>query len=180
MPQYEITFIVDPVLSGDEIKQTADNYVAKIKEEGAEIVHVEEMGLRQLAYPIKRRNSGVYYCVEFSAPNGVLIQTIELAMRRDERIMRFLTAALDKYGVQYNLDKREGKIKAYKFKKEAIAKEKAEAAKKDDKRRNDNKKKPSKPAPKPAAKVEAPAETKVETPVEAKAETPSVNEKTEE
>jgi len=31
-------------------------------------------------------------------------------MRRDERIMRFLTVKLDKYGVKYNDDKRNGKI----------------------------------------------------------------------
>ena len=35
---------------------------------------------------------------------------MELALRRDERIMRFLTVNLDKYGVKYNADKRAGKI----------------------------------------------------------------------
>jgi small subunit ribosomal protein S6 len=35
---------------------------------------------------------------------------IELQLRRDERIMRYLTIALDKYGVKFNEDKRAGKI----------------------------------------------------------------------
>ena len=74
------------------------------------------MGLRQLAYPINKKSSGVYYCIEFKAPSGTVISKTELAFRRDERIMRFLTARLDKYGVQYNEDRRNGKISAYKRK----------------------------------------------------------------
>ncbi len=110
MRNYEVTFIVDPVLSGDEIKATAQTYIDQLEKEGCTIVHVDEMGLRTLAYPIKKRNSGVYYCVEFTAADGSMIDKVELALRRDERIMRFLTVALDKYGVKYNDDKRNGLI----------------------------------------------------------------------
>ena len=111
MNQYEVTFIVDPVLSDAEIKQTSENYVDLLKTEGCQIVHVDEMGLRQLAYPIKKRNSGIYYCIEFQSDSGVIISRLELALRRDERIMRFLTVALDKFGIKYNEDKRNGLIK---------------------------------------------------------------------
>lgn len=110
MKNYEVTFIVDPVLSRDEIDATAQTYVDLFKGNDCEIVHVDKMGLRQLAYPINKRTSGEYYCIEFKAPNGELIPEAELSMRRDERIMRFLTVALDKYGVKYNEDKRKGLI----------------------------------------------------------------------
>lgn len=110
MRNYEVTFIVDPVLSGDEIKATAQAYLDMLQQEGCTIVHTDEMGLRQLAYPIKKRNSGVYYCVEFQSEGGAFIPKVELALSRDERIMRFLTAALDKYGVKFNDDKRKGLI----------------------------------------------------------------------
>ena len=110
MRNYEITFIVDPILSRDEIKSTARSYVDHIKSEGAEIVNVDEMGLRQLAYPINKRSTGEYFCVEFAAETGNLINPMEIQMRRDDSILRFLTVTLDKYGVQYNEDKRAGKI----------------------------------------------------------------------
>ncbi len=126
MRNYEVTFIVDPVLSGDEIKATAQTYVKHLEKEGCKIVHVDEMGLLQLAYPINKRTSGVYYCIEFEAETGALIDKLELAFRRDERIMRFLTVSLDKYGVKYNDDKRNGRIGKAKKTKEAEA-EKAEA-----------------------------------------------------
>jgi len=133
MNQYEVNFIVDPVLSGDEIKSTAQTYVDMVSSNGGEIVHVDEMGLRQLAYPLKRRTTGIYYCIEYKVPNGEMINKMELAFRRDERIMRFLTVRLDKFGVKYNDDKRNGLIGKKKSKKDkeeikSGAKEVAKAA----------------------------------------------------
>ena len=152
MRNYEVTFIVDPVLSTDEIKATGSTYVEHLENSGCKIVAVDEMGLRQLAYPIKRRNSGIYYCIEFQSETGKLIDRLELALRRDERIMRFLTVALDKYGVKYNEDKRNGLIGK--------------------KRRKDNK--PAEATVKPAA-AEAPV--KVAAPQEpVKAEAPAAQE----
>ena len=110
MRSYEVTFIVDPVLSGDEIKSTAKTYSDLLTDDGCKIVHQDEMGLRQLAYPINKRSTGIYFCTEFQSEFGSILPKMELAMRRDERIMRFLTVRLDKYGVKYNDDKRKGLI----------------------------------------------------------------------
>lgn len=110
MRNYEVTFIVDPVLSGDEIKATAQKYVDQLQGAGASIVHVDEMGLRQLAYEINKRHAGYYYCIEFQSEGAAYLSSLELNMRRDERLLRFLTIALDKYGVKYNADKRAGLI----------------------------------------------------------------------
>jgi small subunit ribosomal protein S6 len=112
MRNYEVTFVVDPVLSGDELKATADKYINYLKGEGCTIVHVDEMGLRPLAYTINKRASGVYYCVEYTAPDGTVNSKFELQLRRDEQMLRFLTVSLDKFGVKYNEDKRAGKIAA--------------------------------------------------------------------
>jgi len=125
MRNYEVTFIVDPVLSGDEVKATAQKYVDHLQGENCSIVHVDEMGLRKLAYEINKRHSGYYYCVEFQSETGEILAPLELNLRRDDNIMRYLSVRLDKYGVQYNADKRDGKIGKVKRKKKA---EPAEAA----------------------------------------------------
>jgi small subunit ribosomal protein S6 len=118
MQNYEVTFIVDPVLSGDEIKATAQKYVDQLQANGCSIVYVDEMGLRQLAYEINKRHSGYYYSVEFQSQVGNFLAPLELNLRRDERIIRFLTIKLDKYGVKFNEDRRNGLIgKAKKRKK---------------------------------------------------------------
>jgi small subunit ribosomal protein S6 len=110
MRNYEVTFIVDPVLSGDELKATADKYIKIITDAGGEIVFINELGLRPLAYQINKRASGTYYCVEFATENVAFITKMELSMRRDDNLLRFLTVALDKFGVKYNEDRRAGKI----------------------------------------------------------------------
>ena len=110
MRNYETTFIVDPVLSTEDIKSTAQTYVDQLQQEGCEITFVDEMGLRTLAYDINKRSNGIYYSVEYTAPNGAFLNNFELGLKRDDRILRFLTVSLDKYGVQYNADKRAGKI----------------------------------------------------------------------
>ena len=111
MRHYELTFIVDPVLSHEEIQSVRQTYEDQVKKQGCKIVNVDDAGLKQLAYPLNKRNSGIYYTIEFEAENGTVIAPIELALRRDERIMRYLTIALDKFGVKYNEDKRNGLIK---------------------------------------------------------------------
>ena len=111
MRHYELTFIVDPVLSNEEIQTVRQTYEDQVKKLGCTIVHVDDLGLKQLAYPLNKRNSGIYYTIEFQAENGEAIAPLELALRRDERIMRFLSIALDKFGVKYNEDKRNGLIK---------------------------------------------------------------------
>jgi small subunit ribosomal protein S6 len=126
MRNYEVTFVVDPTLSGDEVKKTAQKYADQLANEGFTIGHTEEIGLRQLAYQINKRHSGFYYCVEFSGEQGTSFDKVELAMRRDDNILRFLTVALDKYGVQYNQDKRDGKVGKRKAMAVAAAKAKKE------------------------------------------------------
>ena len=122
MRQFEVTFIVNPVLSDDEIKSTAKNYTDLVTNEGGVIVQLDEIGLRQLAYAINKRNTGMYFSLEFQSEGGAFIPKMELAMKRDERILRFLTVRLDKYGVKYNEDKRAGKIgKRKEMKKRVLA-----------------------------------------------------------
>ena len=131
MLQYEVTFIVDPVLSGDEIKSTAKAYEELLKDNGASIVNVDDLGLKQLAYPIKKRTTGIYYVLEYQTPSGGFLPKMELSLKRDERILRFLNIKLDKYGVKYNDDKRNGLIgkKRDKVKEEVKEAVKAEAPK---------------------------------------------------
>ena len=98
--QYETVFILHPVLSEDQIKETVKKFQDLLKAGGAEMVSKEDWGLKKLAYPIQKKKSGFYHLLEFKAP-GELIEGFETEMRRDERIMRFLTVRMDKFHVAY-------------------------------------------------------------------------------
>lgn len=103
--QYEAVFIMTPVLSDEQMRETVSKFHNYLVEKGAEIVHENNWGLRKLAYPIQKKSTGFYHLVEFKA-EGSLIMDLETAFKRDERILRFLTVALDKHAVAYNEKKR--------------------------------------------------------------------------
>ena len=106
--QYETVFIVTPVLSEEQMKETVKKYTDFLTSKGAEIVHAHNWGMRKLAYPIKKKTTGFYYLVEFKA-EGSVIADLEVAYKRDERLLRFLTVALDKHAIAYNEKKRNAK-----------------------------------------------------------------------
>lgn len=106
--QYETVFIATPVLSEIQMKEAVQKFKKVITDNGGEIVHEENWGLKKLAYPIQKKSTGFYYLLEFRGP-GELIEQLELQYRRDERIIRFLTFKMDKYAVQYAEKKRKQK-----------------------------------------------------------------------
>ena len=100
MNNYETVFILNPVLSDEQIKETVKKYEDFLVSRGAEMVAKEDWGLRKLAYPIQHKKSGFYHLFEFKAP-GEVIEPLELEFRRDERMMRYLTVKLDKHAIAW-------------------------------------------------------------------------------
>lgn len=118
---YESVIIFTPVLSEDQLKDAVAKYRQLITEQsGGEIIHEENWGLTKLAYPIEKKSTGFYQLFEYKA-NPSFIATFELQLKRDERILRFLTIALDKHGVIYNQRKRNGEFNQPKKEKEVAA-----------------------------------------------------------
>ncbi len=105
MNQYETVFIVTPVLSDEQMKEAVKKYEDHLTQAGAEIVHEENWGMRKLAYPIQKKSTGFYQLIEYKA-EGNVIADVETELKRDERILRFLTAKLDKHAIAYNEKKR--------------------------------------------------------------------------
>ena len=100
MNQYETDFILTPVLSDDQTKETVAKFKKVLTDNGAEIVNEEAWGLKKLAYQIEKKTSGFYFLMEFKAEPNV-IKTLETAYRRDEKVIRFQTVKLDKYAAEY-------------------------------------------------------------------------------
>ena len=108
MNQYETVFILTPVLSDDQMKETVAKFKKVLTDKGAEIVNEETWGLKKMAYAIQKKSTGFYCLVEFKAEPSV-IKTLETAFRRDEKVIRFMTVKLDKHAAQY-AEKRRNKL----------------------------------------------------------------------
>ena len=98
--RYETVFILTPVLSEDQAKETVKKFTGYLKNNGAKILHEENWGLKKLAYPIQKKSTGFYHLIEFEA-EGTIIQPLETEFIRDERIMRFLNVKMEKHHVAF-------------------------------------------------------------------------------
>ena len=100
MNQYETVFILTPVLSDEQMKETVAKFKKLLTDNGAEILNEETWGLKKMAYAIDKKSTGFYCLVEFKAEPSV-VDRLETGYRRDEKVIRFMTVKLDKYAVAY-------------------------------------------------------------------------------
>jgi len=107
---YETVFILTPVLSDTQMKDTVDKFKQVLKDNSAEFVNEENWGLRKLAYPIQHKSTGFYHLVEFKT-DPKTIAVLETEFKRDEKVLRFLTTVLDKHAVEYNKKRKKGEFR---------------------------------------------------------------------
>ena len=100
MNTYETVFIMNPVLSEDQIKETVKKIVGHIKTNKGAVTHEENWGLKKLKYTIQKKKTGFYYLLEFQG-DGEIINDFEVELKRDERIIRWQTIRLDKFALEY-------------------------------------------------------------------------------
>ena len=67
MNQYETVFILTPVLSDVQMKETVEKFKGILTANGAEVINEENWGLKKLAYAIDKKSTGFYQLLEFKA-----------------------------------------------------------------------------------------------------------------
>ncbi len=89
MKHYETMFIIKPTLVEEEIKAKIDFFKDIITKNGGVIETCLDMGMRNLAYEIKKNKRGYYFVIYFKAPT-TLITELERNYRINEEILRFI------------------------------------------------------------------------------------------
>ncbi len=107
MNNYELMVIFTPVLSNDEYKAAQKKFASFITENGGKMVAENAWGLKSLAYPIRKKTTGLYWVLEYIAPSD-FNEKLKIQLLRDESVLRHLGTKLDKYAVEYNEKKRRG------------------------------------------------------------------------
>jgi small subunit ribosomal protein S6 len=72
MPFYETTFIARQDLSGSDVEKLTDTFKEIVTEEGGEVLKVENWGLRNLAYLVKKNRKGHYVHLIINSTNAAL------------------------------------------------------------------------------------------------------------
>jgi small subunit ribosomal protein S6 len=91
---YEVMFIVDPKAADDDITRLSENLQQVIADQGGTVTKNENMGRRQLAYPIGRVNEGHYILFEVDG-SGREIAELERRMRVNDQVIRYMTVRVD-------------------------------------------------------------------------------------
>jgi len=94
MRTYESIFIVHPEVVGDDQTAIIDKYKTILSDQGAEVLKVENWGVRTLAYQVKKQSKGCYVLLIFDAEPTVIAE-FERRMRIDEMVIKFQTVVLE-------------------------------------------------------------------------------------
>jgi small subunit ribosomal protein S6 len=105
MNHYETVFILTPVLSDAQVKETVEAVKAELEKRGATIINEEAWGMKKLAYPIEKKSTGFYFLLEFDG-EGAVVKKLETYFRRQDRVIRFITVKNDKYAAEYAAKRR--------------------------------------------------------------------------
>lgn len=95
MPLYELGVIIDPEISPEDETTTLERIESIITGAGGEVLDKDAWGRRQLAYPINKKNYGVYHFWKFDVTGDVLTK-LDFEMRTSDGVMRSLVLNLDR------------------------------------------------------------------------------------
>ena len=93
MRRYETTYILRPNLGESMFTEVIDRTNDIIKNDGGAIISLDRLGVKKLAYEIKKENLGYYIYFDFAAPATTVLE-MERIFRLDDNVLRFLTIKL--------------------------------------------------------------------------------------
>jgi len=93
---YELMYIVDPRVADDEVASLTEDIKGLLTAQGGHVIREEQWGRRKLAYEIGNLKEGKYVLLYVGSDDGNLpIAEVELRMRQNDRILRYLTVRTD-------------------------------------------------------------------------------------
>jgi small subunit ribosomal protein S6 len=111
--KYETGFIIKPTLTEEEIQSKIELVKAIVTDNGGQIAGCEDIGMRKLAYEIKKQKRGYYFSIYFEG-EGVIIKELERVYGITEDIIRFINIKFEKQaeirGWSKMVDRANGKV----------------------------------------------------------------------
>ncbi len=96
MANYESVLIARQDLGAAQVNSLVSDLSEVIKKEGGEVVKVDNWGLKNLAYRIKKNRKGHYVLLNIVAPSSA-ISEYERLIRLNEDVIRYMTVKVDEF-----------------------------------------------------------------------------------
>ena len=94
MGKYESVVILKDNLKENEMKDIVKKIQNVITDNQGEIISVEEMGIKKLAYEIKKFKQAYYILINFKAESECVVE-LERFYRIKDEILKFITVKKD-------------------------------------------------------------------------------------
>jgi small subunit ribosomal protein S6 len=94
MRQYETMVLLSPDLEEDAVEERISSFEKHITENGGEILGIDRMGKKRLAYEINDQRHGIYFVVTYKSEDEI-IKELERQFTLDENSWRYMTVRMD-------------------------------------------------------------------------------------
>lgn len=91
---YEVFAILEPKVTADWVSTFNTNVTELVEKLGGTITHVNDMGVRKLAYKIEKNNEGRYVMFEIDG-SGQEVAELERRFRVNDSVVRYMTVRVD-------------------------------------------------------------------------------------
>ena len=108
MNLYEHTIIARQDTSPTEIKQLIDKYSKIVEKNDGEVIKIENWGLINLSYLIKKNRKGSYIHFKIKG-NGKIIDELEKNESLDKKLLRYITIRVKEFDLETNYFKNNNK-----------------------------------------------------------------------
>ena len=123
MNLYEHTIIARQDTSPTQLKQLEEKYSKIIENNEGDVVKLENWGLMNLSYLIKKNKKGNYIHFKIKA-NGKILSELEKNEKIDKNLLRYLTVKVKKFDLETNYFKKNDEIDEEKLGKKKYEKKK--------------------------------------------------------
>lgn len=96
MANYESVLIARQDLGAAQVNSLVSDLSEVIKKEGGEVVKVDNWGLKNLAYRIKKNRKGHYVLLNIVAPAKAIFE-YERLIRLNEDVIRYMTVKVNEF-----------------------------------------------------------------------------------
>lgn len=93
MTRYEELLLLSPELGTDECREIINNLSAVVEREGGSVLKIDDWGVKDTAYPVRKFNRGRYIRMEMSMP-GKAVAELERNVRIADGVFKFITVKL--------------------------------------------------------------------------------------
>lgn len=90
MHPYETLFVLHPELPEAQVRETVERARRLIEGMQGQVAEVQDWGMRDLAYPVRKQPRGIYVLIQYAAPAEV-VKELERTLKIADEVLRFIS-----------------------------------------------------------------------------------------